>query len=124
MPRSRAGGRGRLWPFRALIALVAAALGATLACAGTEVGETFHPRAGGPYRPGESIASARLCTCSVCEERSCCEGDESLSAERQPEFGLALAAPCQCLRRVWTARGEEPCGALAGPDCCPGSVSN
>jgi hypothetical protein len=119
---SRSHGRARL--LRTLGGLSGLALVASLACAGTHAGEPYQPRAGGPYRPGESIAEARLCTCSVCEERSCCEGDESLSAERQPEFGLSLAAPCQCVRRAWTVRGDEPCAALAGPDCCPGTIGN
>jgi len=80
-----------------------------------------HPR-GRVYKPGQSIAEARLCSCTECADVSCCDGEPSSNAE-EPEFGISLSTCSRCTRRVWTARGEEACSALAGATCCPGSVS-
>jgi hypothetical protein len=115
--------RGRSRAGRSLAAGVLLASSLPLAC-GAALEPTREPLRRSVYVPGESIASARLCTCSVCLDRACCEGDRSLASENEPEFGLTLAAPCRCERRVWTARGNDACSTLAGPECCPGSVSD
>ena len=42
----------------------------------------------------------------------------------EPDFGMTLAGCGRCVRRVWTVRGGDDCAALAGPECCPGTVSD
>jgi hypothetical protein len=77
---------------------------------------------GAVYKPGQSIAEARLCTCRECLERSCCAGDGD-AEHVEPELGMTLAACGRCVRRVWTVRGAASCEASAGPECCPGTAS-
>ena len=86
--------------------------------------ESASARPRGPvYKPGQSIADARLCSCTVCAEASCCHGETATSAE-EPEFGISLSSCSRCTRRVWTARADDPCSALADPECCGGTVSD
>jgi hypothetical protein len=98
-------------------------LGVVASCAAKSVPDYSPPR-GPVYKPGQSIAESRLCTCDVCAQRACCSGEPAEATYAEPELGMTFAACGRCTRRVWTARGAESCDALAGSECCPGTVSD
>jgi hypothetical protein len=100
-------------------------LGIVSACASAEATAWEpQPLPGAVYKPGQSIAEARLCTCDECVDRACCSGDPETASDGDVALGMTLAACSRCVRRVWTVRGDATCDSLAGPGCCPGTVSN
>lgn len=106
---------------------LAVVLGLVAACAsGTSTAWETPPPRGPVYKPGQSIAESRICSCEDCVDRTCCSGERSgvEYGEFENGLGMTLAGCGRCVRRVWTVRGEEPCAALAGPECCPGTVSD
>jgi hypothetical protein len=105
---------------RSAVVLVVAA-----ACAsGTSTAWETPARRGPVYKPGQSIAESRICACRECVDRGCCSGERESAEEAEAELGMTLAACGRCTRRVWTVRGAESCASLAGPECCPGTVSD
>ncbi len=83
----------------------------------------WEPRAA-VYKPGQSILEARMCTCHECIDRACCSNEPETAKGGEVELGMTLAACGRCVRRVWTVRGDATCESLAGPGCCPGTVSD
>jgi len=102
--------------FAVLVALVTSCAAATT--------PAWEPRRGPVYEPGQSIAEARICSCNDCVDRSCCSGDREAETHVEAELGMTLAACGRCVRHVWTVRGSDSCESLAGPECCPGTVSD
>jgi hypothetical protein len=111
----------------------AAALGLAAACAsGTPTALEAPERCGPVYKPGQSIAESRLCACEDCIDRTCCAGerdgqyyaDAETNEAGELVLGMTLPGCGRCVRRVWTVRGAESCASLAGPQCCPGTVSD
>jgi len=80
-----------------------------------------------PYRPGDSYAKARQCTCNACEPRSCCS---ELNGEPQPidpncaqgydfsECEMAVSS-CEsnCYPHKWWTTVDVGC-ADSRPDLC------
>lgn len=83
----------------------------------------WEPRRGPVYKPGQSIAEARLCSCDDCIERRCCSGDAETEYASEHELGMTLSSCSRCVRRVWTVRAMTSCAETAAVECCPGTVS-
>src|SRR5688572_1395176 len=99
--------------------------GARLAlCLASLVGCAAEPRSeslGGParhYRPGESIAEARVCACEECLKPACCAADDEPLASTT-ELGMTVPTCGGCYRRVWTVRGARTCEESRPSECCP-----
>ena len=83
-----------------------------------------HPPERTHYKPGQSIAEARICTCQECVDRACCSGDPETasSADGRARHDARRVRPL-CAPRVDCARrGTVRCPRR--PECCPGTVSD
>lgn len=86
-------------------------------CAAEPLGENAEPAPRRHYRPGESIADARVCACEECVKAACCSADdEPLSSTT--ELGLTVPTCGGCYRRVWTVRGDRSCDESRPVECC------
>ncbi len=84
-----------------------------------------------PPKPGSSITHSALCTCSVCEPSSCCQGPESgdtaevcdqgYDFTKNEQCGVAIQSCVgRCVPRRWRVRRAETCESRAPSECCPG----
>jgi hypothetical protein len=69
------------------------------------------------YKPGESIADARVCACRECIKATCCRADDEPTAS-ETELGLTVPTCGGCYRRVWTVRGDRTCESTLPSECC------
>jgi hypothetical protein len=84
----------------------------------------LHP----PPKPGASISQTRMCECTACAPKDCCDGpeDDALPATcrdsydfSDPACGVSVrSCASRCAREVWRVKNGEECAAKRPASCC------
>ena len=109
--------------------MVAVALG--VGCASSEPQPIVNFGRKPPPKPGSSITHSVMCSCTVCEPTSCCEGpgdapDESTCGDshdftQSENCGIAIRSCAgRCGPKRWRVAKTEACEARMPKECCSG----